>query len=126
MGFGFPAAIGASVAKNLPVVCIAGDGSLQMNIQELATCVEYDIPVKVFILNNGYLGMVRQFQEKVCEQRYFATKISNPDFVKLAESYGVKAIRVERLEDVQSAVEFAFKTDGPIFVDFVIEPMELL
>lgn len=127
MGFGFPSAIGASVANSLaPVVCIAGDGSLQMNIQELATCVDYNLPIKVFIMNNGYLGMVRQFQEKVCEQRYFATKISNPDFVKLAESYGAKGIRVTKLDDIKLAIKEAFETNGPIFVDFVIEPMELL
>ena len=94
MGFGFPAAIGASVALNRqPVICIAGDGSFQMNLQELATCVDYNIPVKVFIINNGYLGMVRQFQEKMCNERYFATKISSPDYIKLAESYGIKGTR---------------------------------
>lgn len=127
MGFGFPAAIGACVANNFaPVVCIAGDGSLQMNIQELATCIDYNLPIKVFIMNNGYLGMVRQFQEKICNQRYFATKISNPDFVKLAESYGAKGIRITKLGDIQSAVKEAFETSGPVFVDFVVEPMELL
>lgn len=127
MGFGFPAAIGASIAKNgEPVVCIAGDGSFQMNLQEIATCMDYNIPVKVFVFNNGYLGMVRQFQEKACEQRYFATKISNPDFVKLAESYGAKGIRVERKEDIKSAIDKAFSTSGIIIIDFVIEPEELL
>lgn len=126
MGFGFPSAIGASVAENKPVVCIAGDGSFQMNIQELATCVDYDLPVKIFILNNGYLGMVRQFQEKTCEERYFATKISNPDFVKLAESYGIPALRVERVEDIKSAVDKAFSVKGAFIIDFVVEPKELL
>lgn len=127
MGFGFPAAIGASIAKNgEPVVCIAGDGSLQMNIQEIATCVEYNLPVKIFVLNNGYLGMVRQFQEKLCEQRYFATKISNPDFVKLAESYGAKGIRVEKKEDIKSAIDKAFSLSGIIIIDFVIESEEIL
>lgn len=127
MGFGFPAAIGASIAQNnSPVVCIAGDGSLQMNIQELATCMDYKLPVKVLILDNGYLGMVRQFQEKSCEERYFATKISNPDFVKLAESYGTVGIRVEKLEDIKSALDKAFSTDKPVLVDFVVEPMEIL
>ena len=126
MGFGFPAAIGASVANNNSVVCIAGDGSLQMNLQELAVCVDYNIPVKVFILDNGYLGMVRQFQEKQCDERYFATKISNPDFLKFADAYNAKALRVEKLEDVKSALDFAFSTAGPVFVDFVVEPKELL
>ena len=126
MGFGFPAAIGACVATKQPVVCIAGDGSFQMNIQELATCVDYNLPVKIFVLNNGYLGMVRQFQEKSCEERYFATKISNPDFVKLAESYGAKGLRVKDLKDVKEAVNMAFAYKGPFIVDFAIEPKELL
>ena len=126
MGFGFPAAIGACVANNEPVICIAGDGSFQMNMQELAVCVDYNLPVKVFILDNGYLGMVRQFQEKQCNERYFATQISNPDFIKLAESYKAKAIRVERLEDIKKALDYAFSFDEPILVDFVIEPKELL
>ena len=126
MGFGFPAAIGTCVANNEPVICIAGDGSFQMNMQELAVCVDYNLPVKVFILDNGYLGMVRQFQEKQCNERYFATEISNPDFIKLAEAYKAKAIRVERLEDVKKALDYAFSFEGPILVDFVVEPKELL
>ena len=126
MGFGFPAAIGASVANKEPVICISGDGSFQMNMQELAVCVDYNLPVKVFIFDNGYLGMVRQFQEKQCDERYFATQISNPNFLKLAESFGAKAIRVDRLEDVNSAIDFAFTTCGPVLIDFVIEQKELL
>lgn len=127
MGFGLPAAIGASITLNkAPVICISGDGSFQMNLQELAVCRDYNLPVKIFILDNGYLGMVRQFQEKICDERYFATQISNPDFVKLAESYGIKARRVEKLEDVKEAVSEAFLTGGPFVIDFVIEPKELL
>ncbi len=126
MGFGFPAAIGASVAKKEPVICIAGDGSFQMNIQELAVCMDYNLPVKVFILDNGYLGMVRQFQEKQCDERYFATHISNPDFIKFAEAYGAKAIQVDKLSDVKKAIDFAFSIKGPVIVDFIIEPKELL
>lgn len=126
MGFGFPAAIGACVATKTPVVCIAGDGSFQMNIQELATCVDYNLPIKIFVLNNGYLGMVRQFQEKSCDERYFATKISNPDFVKLAESYGAKGLRVTALADVKDAINAAFAYNGVFIVDFAIEPKELL
>ena len=81
MGFGFPAAIGACIANpEQPVVCISGDGSFQMGIHELATCVDYNLDLKIMILNNGYLGMVRQLQEKTCEGRYSQTKISNPDF----------------------------------------------
>lgn len=127
MGFGFPSAIGASVALGKePVICIAGDGSIQMNIQELATCMDYGIPVKVFIFDNGYLGMVRQFQERMCAKRYSDTKISNPDFIKFAQSYGAKGIRVEKLEDVKSAIAEAFDFEGPVFIDFVIEPEEVL
>lgn len=126
MGFGFPAAIGACVANNEPVICIAGDGSFQMNMQELAVCIDYNLPVKVFILDNGYLGMVRQFQEKQCNERYFATEIANPDFIKLAEAYRAKAIRVEKLEDVKNAIDFAFSNEGTVLVDFVVEPKELL
>ena len=127
MGFGLPAAIGASVALGgQPVVCIAGDGSFQMNMQELAVCRDYNIPVKVFIINNGYLGMVRQFQEKICGGRYFATEISNPDYIKLAESYGIKCIRVEKFEDIKPAVEQAYNCQEPFIVDFVVEPMEIL
>ena len=126
MGFGFPAAIGACVANGNPVVCIAGDGSFQMNLQELATCVDYGFPVKIFIFDNNYLGMVRQFQEKLCNERYFGTRISNPDFIKLAESYGIKAARVDKIEDIKNAVEKAFKADGPYIIDFVVETKELL
>ncbi len=127
MGFGLPAAMGASIAQNnSPVICLAGDGSIQMNIQELATCKDYVLPVKIFILNNGYLGMVRQFQEKSCEGRYFATKVSAPDFVKLAESYGLKGYRVENREQILPALQSAFEYEGTAIIDFVIEPMEVL
>lgn len=127
MGFGFPASIGACVgANNQPVICLAGDGSFQMSIQEIATCVDYNLPVKVFIFNNGYLGMVRQFQEKSCEQRYFATKISNPDFVKLAQSYGALGLRVEKKEAIKPALEKTMNHNGIVLVDFVIEPEEIL
>jgi len=127
MGFGFPAAIGVAVAdSSKPVICIAGDGSFQMNMQELATCMDYNLPVKIFIMNNGYLGMVRQLQQGQCDGRFSETKISNPDFVKLAESYGAKAIRVTQLDEVKSALEFALNTEGAVVVDFVVEPMETL
>lgn len=127
MGFGFPAAIGASIALNkTPVICIAGDGSAQMNIHEIATCQDYEIPVKLFIFNNGYLGMVRQSQEKLCDKRYFATKISNPDFVKLAQSYGAKGIRVTRKDEVKNAIEQAFSYKGFVIAEFLIEAEELL
>ena len=127
MGFGLPAAEGASVALGRkPVICISGDGSLQMNFHEFATCKDYNLPVKVFVLNNGYLGMVRQLQQKFCGGRFSETKISNPDFVKLAESYGIFAIRVQTESEILPALEKAFTIDGPVLVDFIIEPMEVV
>ena len=125
MGFGLPSAIGAAIAQpDAPVVCIAGDGSLQMNIQELATCADLGLPVKIFIMNNGYLGMVRQLQEKRFDGRYSETAISNPDFLKLAESYGLKALRITQKNELKKAFDFVFNTKGTVLVDFQIEPME--
>jgi acetolactate synthase-1/2/3 large subunit len=120
MGYGFPAAIGAKVGcpdKN--VWDIAGDGSIQMNIQELATAMENDIPVKVAILNNRYLGMVRQWQELFYNKRYSYTNMKGqPDFVKVAEAYGADGILVERAADVKDAIISAQKSDKPVFIDF--------
>jgi acetolactate synthase-1/2/3 large subunit len=125
MGFGFPAAMGAKVGCPDKVVFdIAGDGSIQMNIQELATCVCNKIPVKVAILNNGYLGMVRQWQELFYKKRYSHTRLYNPDFVKLAESYGAAGIRVSEKQDVRPAIEKALEIDNTVFIDFHIEPEE--
>ncbi|MDD5568235.1 MAG: biosynthetic-type acetolactate synthase large subunit [Candidatus Omnitrophica bacterium] len=125
MGFGFPASIGAKLgAPDKTVFNIAGDGSIQMNIQELATCVENKINVKVAILNNGYLGMVRQWQELFYKRRYSYTPITSPDFVKLAESYGAVGIRVTKKEEVRSAIERAIATDNTVFIDFHIEEEE--
>lgn len=125
MGFGFPAAVGAQVAcKDKLVINIAGDGSIQMNIQELMTCVHYNIPVKVFIINNGYLGMVRQWQERLFDKHYSETCISSPDFVKLAEAYGATGIRIEKEEELESQIIRAIETPGPVFVDFIVDPME--
>ncbi len=126
MGYGFPAAIGAKVACPDKVVFdIAGDGSIQMNIQELATAVQNKIPVKVAILNNGYLGMVRQWQQLFYKKRYSGTVLSgNPDFVKVAEAYGAVGIRVEKKSDVKAAIQKAIKIDQPVFIDFRIEQEE--
>ncbi|MCM8780743.1 MAG: biosynthetic-type acetolactate synthase large subunit, partial [Candidatus Omnitrophica bacterium] len=115
MGFGFPAAIGAKIGCPHKVVFdIAGDGSIQMNIQELATCVCNKINVKVAILNNGYLGMVRQWQELFYKKRYAHTCLYNPDFVRLAESYGAVGIRVTQKEDVRPALEKAISIDNVV------------
>ncbi|MFA6357759.1 MAG: biosynthetic-type acetolactate synthase large subunit [Candidatus Omnitrophota bacterium] len=125
MGFGFPASIGAKLgAPEKTVFNIAGDGSIQMNIQELGTCVANKINVKVAILNNGYLGMVRQWQELFYDRRYSYTPISSPDFVKLAESYGAVGIRVTKKEEVRPALDRAIKTDNTVFIDFHVEEEE--
>lgn len=127
MGFGFPAAIGAAIANpDIPVVCITGDGSFQMGVQELATCVDNNLNIKIMVLNNGYLGMVRQLQEKSCEGRYSQTKISNPDFVKLAQSYGLNAMEVSSVADIDEALKKAFSTNETFIIDFRVEPMEIL
>jgi len=125
MGFGFPAAIGAKLGHpEKTVIDIAGDGSIQMNIQELGTCVNYKINVKVMILNNGYLGMVRQWQELFYKRRYSQVKITSPDFVKLAESYGAAGIRVTKKEDVRRSIDKALAIDNTVFVDFQVDPDE--
>ena len=127
MGYGFPAAIGAKLGKPGAVVFdIAGDGSIQMNIQELATAVINKLPVKVMILNNCYLGMVRQWQELFYKKRYSYTELCGtcPDFVKLAESYGAVGIRVTKKEEVAPAIRKALETDNVVFIDFRIEKEE--
>ncbi len=125
MGFGFPAAIGAKLGKPEKIVFdVAGDGSIQMNIQELGTCVANKINVKVAILNNGYLGMVRQWQELFYGSRYSHTPISSPDFVKLAESYGAVGILVTKKSEVKPALERAIATDNTVLIDFRVEEEE--
>ncbi|MDV2481974.1 biosynthetic-type acetolactate synthase large subunit [Methanoculleus sp. Wushi-C6] len=125
MGYGFPAAIGAHFARpDLPVVDVAGDGSFQMNIQELGTVAHYKIPVKVVILNNMYLGMVRQWQELFYDRRYSYTELPPVDFVKIANAYGVEGIRVEEKGGVREAIETALATDGPFVLDFRVEREE--
>lgn len=125
MGFGLPAAMGTKVGKPDSIVFdIAGDGSIQMNIQEVATCVCNKINVKVAILNNGYLGMVRQWQELFYKKRYSYTTLANPDFVKLAESYGAVGMRVVKKEDVRKAIEKAISIDNVVFIDFRVEEEE--
>ncbi len=126
MGFGLPAAIGAKVAcPDRPVIDIAGDGSIQMNIQELGTAVAYKIPVIVCILNNQYLGMVRQWQSLFYGGRFSYTDISSqPDFVKLAEAYGAIGMRVKNTQEVDNALREALKvTDRPVVIDFWVDRM---
>jgi len=128
MGFGLPAAIGAQFGRpEATVFVIAGDGSLQMNIQEMATAVVHKLPIKIALLNNGYLGMVRQWQELFFKRRYSSTYLAdaNPDFVKLAEAYGAVGIAVRGMDEVRPALERAMKiTDGPVLLDFHTDPEE--
>lgn len=124
MGYGFPAAIGAKIARpDLPVIDIAGDGSIQMNIQELGTAVQYKLPVIICILNNQYLGMVRQWQGLFYGGRYSYTDMSHqPDFVKLAEAYGAIGIRVTDEADVERVLQEALQvTDRPVIIDFWVD-----
>jgi acetolactate synthase-1/2/3 large subunit len=119
MGFGLPAAMGAQVGcPDDTVVCVAGDGSVQMNMQELATCAQEKIPIKVFIMNNGYLGMVRQWQELFWDKRYSQVDMGQyPDFVKLAEAYGATGIRLTDKTTLVSDMREALATEGPVVVD---------
>jgi acetolactate synthase-1/2/3 large subunit len=119
MGFGLPAAMGAKVGcPDETVVCIAGDGSVQMNIQELATCASEQIPIKVFIMNNGYLGMVRQWQELFWDRRYSHVEMGAwPDFVKLAEAYGATGMRLDDKRTLVDGMREALATDGVVVVD---------
>lgn len=126
MGYGFPAGIGAQVAfPGALVIDIAGDGSIQMNIQELATAVQFNLPVKVVILNNRYLGMVRQWQELFYEKRYTWTQMDHaPDFVKLAEAYGAAGYRIEKEDEVETVLREAFKNGRPTLIDVRVNPDE--
>jgi acetolactate synthase-1/2/3 large subunit len=126
MGVGLPYAMGASFANpGATVACVTGEGSIQMNIQELSTCKQFELPIKVINLNNGMLGMVRQWQEMFYSRRYSQSYVTSlPDFVKLAEAYGHVGMKIERPEDVQPALEKAFGDykDRFVFMDFIIDP----
>ncbi|MBS3916801.1 MAG: acetolactate synthase 3 catalytic subunit [Sulfuritalea sp.] len=127
MGFGLPAAMGVQLAHpGSPVACVTGEGSIQMCIQELSTCKQYRLPVKIVLLNNGYLGMVRQWQQLFHGNRYAESYVDAlPDFVRLAESYGHVGLKVEKPGDVEGALKEAFKRkDDLVFLDFAIDPKE--
>ncbi len=127
MGYGFPAAMGAQAAfPNKLVIDISGDGSFQMNSQELATVVQYHLPVKVVILNNGYLGMIRQWQEFFYGKRYASSSLEgfSPDFVKLAEAYGAVGLRANKPEEVVPVLKKAFSIPEPVIIDFEVDPEE--
>ncbi len=123
MGYGFPAAVGAQIGNpDRTVFCIAGDGSFQMNIQELATIAQYNLPIKIAILNNCFLGMVRQWQELFFNKRYSSVCLqSNPDFAKVAAAYGVPGISVSKPKDVEPAISKAMSIKGPVLLDFRID-----
>jgi acetolactate synthase I/II/III large subunit len=122
MGFAVPAAMGVALARpGEPVWAISGDGGFQMNMQEIATMVQEGIPVKMAVFNNGYLGMVRQWQQFFHGRRYSATPIWSPDYVKLAEAYGIAGFRIESLDELQDAVATASAAPGPALLEFMIE-----
>jgi acetolactate synthase-1/2/3 large subunit len=121
MGFSLPASVGAAFArKDFPIVSISGDGGFQMNIQELATIREYNVPVKIIILNNGYLGMVRQWQELFWRKRYSHVEMLSPDYVKVAEAYGIPGFRATVTSDVDDVIRQLFETDGPALAEFKV------
>jgi acetolactate synthase-1/2/3 large subunit len=123
MGFGLPAAIGAKLGRpDDEVWAIVGDGGFQMTQAELATAAQEEVKVNIAIINNGYLGMVRQWQEFFYEERYVATPLRNPDFCMLAKANDIPAMRVTSRAQVAEAIEWARSTAGPVLVDFVVEP----
>jgi acetolactate synthase-1/2/3 large subunit len=125
MGYGLPASMGAKVGcPDQTVWCIDGDGSFQMNIQELGTIAREKIGVKIAIMNNGYLGMVRQWQELFYEKKYVATPLCCPDFVKVAEAYRIPGLTVKHKEDVVPAIKKAMEEIGPFLLNFIVEPEE--
>jgi acetolactate synthase I/II/III large subunit len=126
MGFGLPAAVGAKIAcPEETVVCLAGDGSLIMNVQEFATCVAEEIPVKVFLMNNGYMGMVRQWQELFWDRRYSSVEMGpSPDWVKLAEAFGATGLRCEDSGELEGTMAKALEADGPVLLDVRVSPEE--
>ena len=128
MGFGFPAAIGAQFAfPDKLVIAVAGDGSLQMNIQELATAMAYKLPVKVVILNNRHLGMVRQWQTLTCKGRHSQTTLNRgPDFVKLAEAYGIPGYRATNQEEFAAAFQTALDSGHAAVIDCVLDIDEMV
>ncbi len=122
MGFGLPAAIGAAIGKpDTVVVDFTGDGGFQMTIQELGTIMQYKIPVKIILLNNSFLGMVRQWQDLFMDKRYASTEMTNPDFIQIADAYGIKGKRVQKREELSAAIDEMLKTDGAYILEVLVE-----
>jgi acetolactate synthase I/II/III large subunit len=125
MGFALPAAMGAQIGQiNEKVIAIAGDGGIQMTIQELGTIFQYNIPVKIVVLNNDFLGMVRQWQQLFFEKRYSFTEMTNPDFIKIADGYGIPGKKVTKREELQDALQTMYDSDGPYFLEVKVEMEE--
>jgi acetolactate synthase-1/2/3 large subunit len=125
MGYALPAAIG--VQFGLPdqeVWCVTGDGGFQMTLEELAVVREENLPIKIALFNNNYLGMVRQWQQLFFKERYSAVKMWNPDYVKLGEAYSIPTVRVTQVDEVAPALQWARQTAGPAMIEFVVEPYE--
>jgi acetolactate synthase-1/2/3 large subunit len=122
MGFGLPAAIGASFGAPERQICLfVGDGGIQMTIQELGTIMEYNVPVKIIILNNKFLGMVRQWQELFYRERYSSTPMKSPDFPKVAEAYSIPAKKISKREELDEAIKIMLETNGPYLLEIEVE-----
>jgi len=128
MGFGFPAAMGAKFAcSDKQVVCVSGDGSFQMNMQELATAVEYKLDLTIMLLNNGHLGMIRQWQTMFFDGNYSACHFGVlPDFVRLAESFGAKGLRVDKPEELEATLKEGLSTKGVVLIEVMVDCEELV
>lgn len=122
MGFGIPAGMGVAMAQpKIPIVVFVGDGGFQMTLQELGTIAQYNLPVKIVLLNNNYLGMVRQWQELFFDRRYASTGLTNPDFMKLAEGFGVPSTQISERKDLEKALDDLFKVDGPFLLEVKVQ-----
>ena len=125
MGYALPAAMGAAIARpDRPTWVLAGDGGFQMNVQELATVVQERLPLRIAVIDNGYLGMVRQWQERFYERRYSASRVTGPDLVLIGAAYGIPCLRIQREEDLSEALDRVEATPGPAMVALTVEPEE--
>jgi acetolactate synthase-1/2/3 large subunit len=122
MGFGLPAGIGAKIGRpDKEVIAFVGDGGFQMTLQELGTIMQYNVPVKIIVLNNNYLGMVRQWQDMFFEKRYASTELVNPDFIMIAKAYNIPGKIVTKREDLVSSLEGMLSAEGPYILEIKIE-----
>ena len=125
MGFALPAAMGAALAeKERPVIAVIGDGGFQMTLQELGTIMQSNIPVKILVLNNNFLGMVRQWQELFFDSRYSFTEMTNPDFVKISTGFGIESFKLTHRENLSDSIDRFLTTEGPVFMEVVVEKEE--